>query len=209
MGLLRFVPTGLLTRAAIFGLVFALGLAVGNNWATERALLAREQIGAERQAKYHGELIQYYAGRMKELRLAREAQDNADRAAYAQMQADKARSDRALAAARAQLKTIETAQQNKLAEVRDDVKALPPTPGCVLPPSVRQSLNAAIDSLNNRPDVGYSEAPPTRLPDGTSANIAPLTCGELVGSVTDILEHDAMLTAWVLSWQRWAYEALR
>jgi hypothetical protein len=209
MNLLRFIPAGIGPRLAVWGFVFSLGLYFGNSWATERWINQREQAGAVTMAKNHNEMIVFYAGKMKELRLAREQLAEADAAAYAAMAKSKEDTARALALTRAQLKTLETAQQNKLAEVRDDVKALPPTPGCVLPPSVRQSLNAAIDSLNNRPDVGFAEAPPTRLPDGTSSAVAPVTCAELVGSVTDILEHDAMLTAWVLSWQRWAYEALR
>jgi hypothetical protein len=201
MGLLRFVPTGLLTRVAIYGLVFLLGAAVGNSRATKQALQDEAHASANRMRENHLVLFDEFKKRNAEYKAHIEQQQGASNAAYEQMQSAKARSDRSLAVARAQIA--------KLTETKLDVPIPGPTPGCVLPPSVRQSLNAAIDSLNNRPDVGFAEAPPTRLPDGTSAGVAPLTCGELVGSVTDILEHDAMLTAWVLSWQRWAYEALR
>ncbi len=202
-------PANIIPRLALWGFIFTLGLLVGNRWETAAAIEREHQASADRQRENHQLLIAWTKDVERKLKTEAAQQHAADMAAAESWAKGKANSDAALFRARAQLKTLETAQQQKLAEVRDETKALPPAPGCVLPPSLRQSLNAAIGSLNNRPDVGYSEAPPTRLPDGTSSTVAPVTCGELVGSMTDILEHDAMLTAWVLSWQRWAYEALK
>ena len=210
MSLLRFFPTGILTKFAVFALVFLLGLAYGNSYATKAALQREFDNSARRMASNHEQLITWYAERMKALRLERAKQADADAAAYAMMQRDKARTDRALALARADLQKLSTATQQKLAEVRNETAHDPaPNAGCILPPVLRQSLNGVIDSINSHPNAGYTEADPARLPDGTNSAIAPVTCLELIGSLTDVLEHDAMLTGWVLSWQQWANEALR
>lgn len=204
------LPSMLFLKFAIVGLLMAVSYGAGNLHTTERLLREREETGARTMAKNHKEIIAWYAGKMKELRLARDQEAKADAAAYETMQKSNARAVRALAIARADLQKLATTTQQKLAEVRNETANDPaPSAGCILPPSLRQSLNGVIDSINSHPNAGYSEANPARLPDGTDSAIAPVTCLELIGSLTDVLEHDAMLTGWVLSFQQWVSEALR
>jgi len=221
MNLLRFIPAGIGPRLAVLGLAFVIGLRLGNHWATERAIereqrasvaaLEREkQASADRQRENHKQLLAWTKDVERKLKTDAAQKQAADKAAYDVLASGKASSDRALARARSELKTLEVVQQNKLAEVRNDLASQGPSdPGCVLSSGVRNALNSAIASINAHPTIGDTEGQGPRILNGPDTSDTVLTCDELAASVIDILEHDAMLTAWILSFQAWEVEISR
>lgn len=206
--LLSIMPTGLLTKAAIYALVFVLGAALGNHWATERALQRELQASADRQRENHQQLIGWYAEKMKELRLAREQQADADAAAYAALQKGRAEAEQAAQRARSSLRTALNENQS-LKEANDALKAIPRDPGCIMPPGVRQSINNYIASINSAPAIGNPISPSTGMALGPPAADSVLSCRELASSVIDILNHDAAMIAEIMSWRAWSAEALK
>ncbi len=201
LGFLGGIPHALIIKAALFGLVFTLGLTIGNKWATERALIAQEQAAADMQRESTRQIFEWKVKTEARLKAELDLQRAASQAAFDTMAKGKANTDRALGIARAQIA--------KLMEPKHDVALPSPDPGCVVHPSVRIALNDAIRSINSHPDVGYTEAPPARLPDGTPPADTPLTCRELIGSMTDILAWGAGMIGLNLSWKSWAAEALK
>lgn len=215
----RLFPAGLWMRLMGFALVFTVGLALGNHWATQRALERELQASADRQRENHQQLIAWYAGKMKELRLAREQQEGADAAAYAILQKGKADAERAAARARASLRAA-LAESQKLKETTDGLKAVnemlaaelrPNDPGCVLSSGVRRTLDLASGAVDPADSGDHPEASPPSVPDGSrsTSSDAALTCDELARGYVALSEHGRMLSAWVQSWQAWASEALR
>ena len=209
MSLLRFFPTGLLTKLAVYGLVFTIGLSVGNSWATKAALERELQASANRQRENHEQLITWYAEKMKEIRVSREKQADADLSAYSVMEKGKVDAERGKRLAERKLAAIMAAiaARPKPKEPTDVAPIVPVSPDCVLPDGVRLALNGYIASINS--NAGLAATDPASGPDGAAAANPPLTCEELAGSVTDILEHDANMIAQVLSWQQWAREVLK
>lgn len=201
LGLLGSIPHMLILKAATYLLVLTLGLTIGNKWATEAALIERERVGADTMRENHTILFNEFKKQNEEFRAALDQQQGADNAAREILDARAKADRRALEKARAQIA--------KLMEPKHDVALPSPDPGCVVHPSVRLALNDAIRSINSHPDIGYTEAAPSRVPDGTPAADTPLTCRELVGSMTDILAWGAGMIGLNLSWRSWAAEALK
>jgi hypothetical protein len=212
------LPHGLLLKAASYGLVFMLGMAVANSWATRTALEVAEDRAAKREAAVGGALIiqqREYKARLEE---ERAQEQRAQTVAYDLFQQGMEEAQKARAETERRL-ALEFARSKQFAENIDGLKEVnkmlaeeftipEPPSGCMLSVGVRRAIDAAIDR-NNSAAARNSEADAARLLDGPDSPAQLLTCEQLAYGVTDILEHDAMLAAWVLSWQAWAKEALR
>jgi len=214
-----FPGPAILTKIAVYGLIFALGGAMGSAWTTQRAMDRREREGNQRMVEYHGQIVTYYAERMKEIRRAREQQTAADKAAYAVLEQGKAQSDQAADRARASLR-IALGEKQKLEMTNEGLKAVaeiqatearkrPPDPGCSMPPGVRQSIDTYIASLNASPNVGGPEASAPGASSRSAGEDPPLTCVELADSVIDILQVAGGYISRDASWRSWVSEALR
>jgi hypothetical protein len=216
LGLFGSIPHKILIKVVVIAAVFAFGYVVGNDHATRAALIEREQAGADTMRENHQQLIGYYAGAMKELRLFRAQQAEADRAAYEIMERGKAAAVKGRRETERRLAAV-AGENLKLKGTADELRRVNevlasearPDPGCVLSNGVRNALNSYIASINNHPDIGSPQAFPSGVPDGTDPSLEPLTCEQLAASMTDVLEANGMLTAWVLSFQQWVSEALR
>ncbi len=217
LGFLGAFPQKFIVWAAIIGMAFTLGMYTGNRNATERALTRELQASADRQRENHRQLLAWTKETERKLKADAEQQRAADKAAYDVLVNGKANSDRiaqqaraALAKARDEQKTLEIVQQNKLAEVRNELANQGPSdPGCVLSSGVRNALNSAIASINAHPVIGDTAPHAPGVPDGAYSSTTVLPCSELAAGVVNILEHDAMLTAWILSFQAWEMEIAR
>lgn len=207
------------------GLAFFFGMAVGNYHATQRALERTAQIllddSARRQAANHIEILKAKKEDEQRLKTEFEQQRNADRLAYNVLAEGKAEAEdakvRALQALDAEQRRLsaERAKALNLTETNDGLKkvneilAAEMVPAsCVLSARVRRELNEYANAAPY-PAPGDTEAPTAGLLDGTDPGAQALTCEQLSRGYLDLAEHDRMLTAWVLSWQAWAFEALR
>lgn len=216
LGLLGSIPHMLILRAATYALAFTLGASVGNYHATKAALLERERTGAETMRKNHEILFAEFAKRNAELKAAIARARDADKAAYAVMAKGKADAEKGRREAEKRLAAV-MGDNLKLKDAADGLRMVNellasedrPNPGCSMPPLVRNAIDNYIASINNHPDIGNPEAFAPGVSDGANSSLAPLTCGQLTSGMTAVLEHDAMVTALVLSWQQWATEALR
>lgn len=202
-----------LRKLVFYVIAFAFGGLIGNFHATKAALIEREELGAKTMAKNHEILFTEFKKQNTELKAAVAQARAADTAAYAVMQKGMADAERAGRVAERALNAALAKEKETVDGLRNVNEILAsemrPNPGCVLSPGVRLSLNDYIDSINNRPNAGPPKAASTLLAPGSHSADQPLACADLAASVRDILEHDAMLTAWVLSWQAWSTEALK
>jgi hypothetical protein len=207
----------LFRKLAIFVIVFCAGGIVGNNHATQRALTRELQASADRQRENHKQLLAWKAETESKLKADFEQERRADQIAIELYQrtiqsaaAAKAEAERGLAAITTENLNLKGANDG-LKKVNEILAADVPAPstGCVMPSSVRDALNAYIASINNHPTVTSSEGVTPGVSDGPDTSDSVLTCSELASSVTDILEHNAMLTAWILSFQAWEVEISR
>lgn len=201
------------------GLAFSIGLVIGNYQATQRALERELDASARRMASNHEYLVGYYGKQMKDLRMAREQNAAADRAAYAILERGRAEAAQSAEQARASLRAALNAKQ-KLEVTNDglrnvnemlatEARANPPDPGCVMPPGVRQSVNDYIARLNASPNIGTPASPATGLPLGPPGANTILACRELAASVIDILQVAGGYIARDASWRAWSAEALK
>lgn len=210
-----FPGPAILTRLTIYALVFALGGAVGNGWATKRALERELQASADRQRENHLVLFEEFRRRNAEYKAHIEQQIGADAAAYAVLEKGKADAEAAAKQARASLR-IALGENQKLTENVDDLKvvnsllaASPPDPGCVLPVGVRQSINGYIARLNSSPAVGGAQAASAGASQSPPGADQILTCRELANSVIDILQTAGGYIARDESWREWSDKALK
>jgi hypothetical protein len=210
LGLIGNLPHALFIKAAIYALVFTIGLSVGNSWSTKAALVREQQASADRQRENHRQLLEWTKNVERKLKAQAEQQHEADAEAFRVYQAGIVAASRAKQTAERALAT-ERARALNLKETSDGLKRvneilaseMSANPGCVLSSGVRIALNAAIASLNAHPTIGSPEGQAPGVPDGPDSPNSLLTCSDLASSVTDILEHDAMLTGWILSFQAW------
>lgn len=210
---------------AACGAALFLGLMLGNLHATQRDMAQQREdlltYAADRERAVGEAYAKASAEHAAKIKAAEEENARADKEAHDVYQAGikasanaKATVERILAEERAKAATQaknQTETINGLKAVNDVLAAEmrnSPAPSCILSERVRSALNAAI-SASNRAPGGDPEAQATGFPDGTYPGNSPLTCTDLAASMTDVLEHDAMLKAWVFSWQTWAAEALK
>lgn len=207
LSIFSFIPHGLVTKVALFVLVFSLGAAIGNRHATERALQRELQASADRQRENHKQLLAWKAETETKLKAEWEQERRADRIAHELYQRTIQETQAARNAALAAL-SKERETTDGLRKVNEILASDVPQPsaGCVMPSSVRNAINDYIASINNHPTVVGPETFAPGVPDGPGPSDTVLTCAELASSVTDILEHNAMLTAWILSFQAWEVE---
>jgi hypothetical protein len=200
----------LIVWAAIVGMAFTWGLYVGNKWETAAAIEREHQASADRQRENHKQLLAWTKETERKLKADFEQERRADQIAHELYQ----RTIRGTQAAR----NAALAALSKERETNDGLRKVneilaadvpPPSTGCVMPSSVRNALNAYIASINNHPTVSGSEGIAPGFSNGPDPTDTVLTCSELASSVTDILEHNAMLTAWILSFQAWEVEIAR
>lgn len=204
------VPHALLIKVAIFVLVGGLGYAWGNHHATERALQRELQASADRQRENHKQLIAWKVETEAKLKSEWAQERRADQVAHELYQRTIRETEAARNAALSAL-AKERETNNGLRKVNEILATDVPSPsaGCVMPPSVRDAIDAYIASINNHPTVTGSAGITPGLLNGPYPSNTVLTCAELASSVTDILEHNAMLTAWILSFQAWEVEISR
>lgn len=208
-----FPGPAILSKIAIYGLTFLLGGAVGNYHATKAALERELQNSADRQRENHLVLFEEFRRRNAEYKAHIEQQIGADAAAYAMLTKGKAEAERAAQQARASLR-IALGESEKLSEANDGLRKVneilaerPVDPGCILPPSVRQALDAAADADPSH--AGDSEAAASRGPDDGAAAAQAVTCRELARGYVELGEYGRMMRTWVLAWQAWARIALQ
>lgn len=212
-----FPGPAILTKIAVYGLVFALGGAVGNGWATQRALQRELQASADRQRENH--LMLFAAQKEMQAKLRAEAaqQREADKAAYAVLEKGKAEAEQAAQQARASLR-VALNESQKLKETTDGLKNVadilaaearrPVDPGCVLPGRMRLALDYASGASDTAP-AGDTETTAPGVSDGSASAATPLTCTELANGYVELGRHDRLMRAWILSFQAWADTALR
>lgn len=217
IGLLGKVPGALVTRLAIAGLLLSVGIGIGQHWANQAAIKIVNDVRAEEFRKATWQLAKAQNEFTKRLEQERATQAAADAVAFKVYQDGIRAATNAAKRAENELANLRS-DNLKLKDTTDGLKKVneilaseikPADPGCVLSPGVRVALDDYIASINNHPTVGDSQAAPASLPYGSAAAAPILTCSDLAASVTDILEHDAMLTAWVLSFQAWEVEIAR
>ena len=210
LGLAGSIPHALLLKGALIVLLCSISYASGNHHATQRALTRELQASADRQRENNRIMFEWKTKTEEKLKADFEQERRADQIAHELYQrtiADTAKARNAALAALAK----ERETNDGLRKVNEILAADVPAPstGCVMPSSVRNALNAYIASINNHPTVTSSEGITPGVSDGPDTSDSVLTCSELASSVTDILEHNAMLTAWILSFQAWEVEISR
>jgi len=218
IGLVGKTPHSLLIKAATYLVAFAIGLGLGNYYATKRAMDAQRadllKYASDREAavgEAYGAAQRAFQDRLK---VEREREIEADRASHETFQAGIVAAAKAKANAEQRL-SLAFADFRKQGEIVDGLKEVnklladqvPTDPGCVLPAGVRRALDAASGAGDSASD-GNSEAPSPGVSDGPNPSATVLTCEQLARGYVNLSEHDRMLVAWVLAWQRWAYEAL-
>lgn len=213
--LAKLFPGAILTRLMVYALVFALGGAVGNSWATKRALERELQASADRMRENHLAFFEEFRRRNAEFKARMVQQQAADKAAYAVLEQGKAEAEQSAQRARASLR-IALAESQKLKETTDGLRnvndmlaaeARRPDPPCAVSGRVRLAIDTYIASINAS-IAGSPEAPAAKLPYGQD-QAPPVSCDQLARSVIDILQHDAELVARDQAWASWAREALR
>jgi hypothetical protein len=214
LGLFGAFPQGLAIKAAAIIIACAVSYGLGNHHATQRAmqkqLIEERQASADRQRENHKQLLAWKAETESKLKADFEQERRADQIAHELYQRTIRETQAARNAALAAL-SKERETNDGLRKVNEILAADVPAPstGCVMPSSVRNALNAYIASINNHPTVSGSEGIAPGVSLGPDPTDTVLTCSELASSVTDILEHNAMLTAWILSFQAWEVEIAR
>lgn len=169
MKLLSWIPGGLVTKLAIVGLIYMLGIATGQLWENQRLQERERQESADRQRENHLQLVAWYRDQMKELRLAREQQEGAEASARVILERGKADADQAAQQARASLR-LALSEAAKLRENVDGLKnvngmladaAREPRLVCLPDDSVRRAINSHIARINASPAIGNPQATAT------------------------------------------------
>jgi hypothetical protein len=216
MGLIsRLFPAGLWMRLMVYALVFTLGLACGNGWATKRALERELQASADRQRENHLVLFEEFRRRNAEYKAHIEQQIGADAAAYAMLTKGKAEAERAAQQALASLR-IALSEAMKQKETNDGIRkvndllaaeARAPDPLCLLDGRVRSILDYASGATDT-PGPGIAEAASASIPVAASEEGAAaangLTCDQLARGYVDLAswgrEGWSLYRAWQEYW---------
>lgn len=213
------IPQSLIMRVATHALCIFIGMAIANSWATRAALEVQADAASKREADVGAALIEQRKADNARLQKAHDDEMRAANAAYAVLEKGMEEAEESADRARAQL-AAEFKKNEQLAENVDDLKMVnkmlaeeftvpEPTSGCNMPVGVRRAIDSYIASINNRPAFGGAEAPSAGVPFSPNPTDQILTCVQLADGLIETLDHDAMLTAWLLSWQQWAREALQ
>lgn len=207
-------------NARVIGFVavaFFAGAALGNFYATQRAVgaatTATLNYAAQREAAVGKALIDAQKQFKARVEREREQEQQAQQTAYNLFQDGMEEAAEGRATAERKL-SAEFEKTKQLTENRDALLMVnkmlaeefpvpEPPRGCVFSSGVRNAINAYIESINNRSAVGDSPPTGSSVPDGSNSASAVLECERLAYFVTEILEHDALLTAWLLSFQEW------
>lgn len=217
MKLLNWIPGAFVTKLAIIGLIYVLGITTGQLWENQRLTEREHQESADRQRENHLVFFAELKRFQQEYKNALAQQRAADTAAYAALEQRLAETAQAAERARASLR-LALGEKEKLQENVDGLKnvtvmladaARAPDPGCVYPPGVRQAIDGFTATINAAPNVGKAYSASTGLPLEPASPVALLTCRELAASVIDVLNVGAQYIARDQSWRTWADEALR
>lgn len=213
------IPGGVLTKLAIYGLVYVLGMANGQLLENRRLVEKEHQASADRQRENHRQLLAWKAETETKLKSDYEQERRADQIAHELYQrtiraatAAKSDAERRLAALSADnLKLTETTDGlRKVNEILAiEARASPPDPGCIMAPRVRDLLDTAIERVNRSSATGGDASGPAPIPVRPYTTPPLLTCRQLQRGILNVLEDYAELQARIVGGTAWEVEIAR